>query len=226
MKSWRLLLADPDSARCTCWLNEFAKLPYIESVRCLDALVDLRGLDGDFPFDAVLVSAAGYPLSDILSAMDWIRRTHPGTRLVVFAVPEESGQAIGFLEAGAWAVLSDRATASELGQCLQAAARGEAPLSPAMAGEVLRRIRQLSIVRVHGLPNASAFPSLTRREREILDLIARRLSNQEIARELVIEVGTAKNHVHSVLKKLGVASRYEAAAFGVEVAAAREEVAA
>ena len=224
MNSWRLLLADPDSGRCTCWLNEFAKLPSIESVRCLDALVDLRDYDEDFPFDAVLMSAAGYPLSEIHSAMEWIRRNHPGPRLIVFGVPEESRQAIGFLEAGAWAVLSDRATAGDLGQCLQAAARGEARLSPVVAGEVLRRIRQLSTARVHGLPNASPLPSLTRREREILDLIARRLSNQEIARELVIEVGTVKNHVHSVLKKLGVASRYEAAAFGLE-AAAREEVA-
>ncbi len=224
MTSWRILLADRDSGRCTSWTNEFAKLPDVESLRCLDALEDLRGLDDSFPFDAVLVSASGYPPSEIHSAMDWIRRNHPGCRPVVFGAPEGGQEAIGFFEAGAWAVLSDRATASELAQCLRAAARGESPLSPAMAGQVLLRIRQLSLVRVHELPNASALQSLTRREREILDLIARHLANQEIARELVIEVGTVKNHVHSVLKKLGVASRYEAAAFGLEATAAKEEV--
>jgi DNA-binding NarL/FixJ family response regulator len=227
MKSWRILLVEPDSSRCTSLMNEFAKLPGIDTARCLESLQDLRALDadGDFPFEAALLGAAVSP-KDVLSSIRWLRRAEPACRIIVFAVPEESSLAIEFFEAGAWAVLSDRVSARELRQCLAAAARGEAVLSTVMAGMVLRRIRHLSLVRLHTLPTADALQSLTRREREILTLIARRLSNQEIARELVVEVGTVKNHVHSVLKKLGVASRYEAAAFGLETAALAEREAA
>ena len=222
MKPWRLVLADRNSERCTRWANEFAKLRALENVRFLDSLEDLRGLENGFPFEAVLVSAASYAPPEILASIEWIRRAQPACRVIVFAVPEENGQTIEFLEAGAWAVLTDRATTRELEQCVASAARGEVVLSPAMAGEVLQRIRRFSLVRVDGLPGVDAVQSLTRREREILSLIARRLSNQEIARELVVEVGTVKNHVHSVLKKLGVASRHEAAAFGLEATAFAE----
>lgn len=227
MKPWRILLVEPDSSRCTSWMNEFAKLPGIESVRCLESLQDIQAFDadGDFPFDAALLGAAVSP-KDVSSSIRWLRRAGPACRIIVFAVPEESSHAIELFEAGAWAVLSDRVSARELRQCLASAARGEAILSPVMAGKLLRRIRHLSLVRVHALPTADSLQSLTRREREILTLIARRLSNQEIARELVVEVGTVKNHVHSVLKKLGVASRYEAAAFGLETAALAEREAA
>jgi DNA-binding NarL/FixJ family response regulator len=76
----------------------------------------------------------------------------------------------------------------------------------------------------HRLPSPGALQELTPREREILALIARRLSNMEIAQELVVEVGTVKNHVHSVLKKLGVDNRYEAAAFSVQTGAFVEAV--
>jgi DNA-binding NarL/FixJ family response regulator len=55
--------------------------------------------------------------------------------------------------------------------------------------------------------------NLTPREREILDLIAQGLTNQQIADRLVIEVGTVKNHVHSILQKLDVSSREDAAAY-------------
>jgi DNA-binding NarL/FixJ family response regulator len=224
MKPWRLMLADRDGERCTSWVNEFAKLQAFENVRFLDALDDLHSLENEFPFEAVLVSAASYTPSEVLSSIEWIRRTQPACRVIVFAVPQDGRQAIEYLEAGAWAVLADRVTTRGIEQCVVSAARGEVVLSPAMAGEVLQRIRQLSLVRVEGPPSADAFRSLTRREREILSLIARRFSNQEIARELVVEVGTVKNHVHSVLKKLGVATRYEAAAFGLEAAASAERV--
>jgi DNA-binding NarL/FixJ family response regulator len=54
---------------------------------------------------------------------------------------------------------------------------------------------------------------LTSRELEVLDLIGNGLTNQDIAEKLVIEIGTVKNHVHSILKKLNVGSRGEAAAY-------------
>jgi DNA-binding NarL/FixJ family response regulator len=56
---------------------------------------------------------------------------------------------------------------------------------------------------------------LTPREREVLGMIARKMTNREIAEELILEVGTVKNHVHNVLDKLGVSNRFEAAEYGL-----------
>jgi two-component system nitrate/nitrite response regulator NarL len=62
-------------------------------------------------------------------------------------------------------------------------------------------------------PGMDEVTELTPREREVLDLIGAGLSNQEIAVRLVIEVGTVKNHVHNILRKLDVSSRQDAAVY-------------
>ena len=71
----------------------------------------------------------------------------------------------------------------------------------------------ISIDRVFPREDAERLRTLTPREREVLELVAHDLSNQEIAERLFIEVGTVKNHVHSILKKLNVNSRVDAAAY-------------
>jgi two-component system nitrate/nitrite response regulator NarL len=80
--------------------------------------------------------------------------------------------------------------------------------SPRTAAQLLRRVTGLAATR----PRPNTHPELTRREREIVALIDQGLSNKEIARRLVIEVATVKNHVHNILEKLRVGSRGEAAA--------------
>ncbi|HET7009326.1 MAG TPA: response regulator transcription factor [Anaerolineales bacterium] len=226
MKRWRVLIADVDSLRCTRWLNEFAKQPLIQSVRCVEGLEDLRALEGEFPFDVVLASAEAYRPEELIGMMGWMRRTHPGVKVVIDGVPRENGVGLRLLEGGAWAYIPERATSLEVVRCLEAAARGEAVLAPQTAGALIRRLRELSLAHADRLPGPSALQELTPREREILALMARRMSNSEIAQELVVEVGTVKNHVHSVLKKLGVDNRYEAAAFGVQAGAFAETVSA
>ena len=61
--------------------------------------------------------------------------------------------------------------------------------------------------------NTETLAELTQREREVLILLGKELSNYEISQELVIEVGTVKNHVHNILKKLDVRSRHDATAY-------------
>ena len=77
-----------------------------------------------------------------------------------------------------------------------------------MTASLLRRVAALAAGNGGGLPRAQ----LTSREREIVGLIDRGLSNKEIARDLGIEVATVKNHVHNILEKLQVHRRGEAAA--------------
>jgi DNA-binding NarL/FixJ family response regulator len=84
---------------------------------------------------------------------------------------------------------------------VQSAIRGELECSPRTAGMLLRRVSA-----------ASTLDELTRREREIMRLMTDGLSNKQIARALDIRVATVKNHVHSILGKLGVQRRGEVAA--------------
>jgi two-component system, NarL family, nitrate/nitrite response regulator NarL len=93
--------------------------------------------------------------------------------------------------------------------------RGEAPIAPAVASKLLDALR------TGGLPTRGqgAAPvedsTLTRRESEILELVANGLSNKEIANELSITEGTVKNHVHNSLEKLHLTNRVQAAAYAV-----------
>jgi DNA-binding NarL/FixJ family response regulator len=96
---------------------------------------------------------------------------------------------------------------------IRAAYNNEAFISPRIASAIMSRITELAKVRAGmGLKPREA-NGLTPRERQVLDLLGRGLSNQEIADYLVIEVGTAKNYVHSILKKLEVNSRQDAVAY-------------
>src|SRR5207245_3665031 len=87
---------------------------------------------------------------------------------------------------------------------------GEALCSPRVAGALFKRIALLAAA----VPGGHPATVLSRREAEILALIQIRLSNKDIARTLTIEVATVKNHVHSLLTKLNVSTRAEAAVLG------------
>ena len=98
---------------------------------------------------------------------------------------------------------------------LRGDARGEAPIAPGIAHKLLDALRD-------GTPRARSHPTsaegeaaLTRRETEILQLVAAGLSNKEIAAQLVITEGTVKNHVHNALEKLHLSNRTQAAAYTV-----------
>lgn len=103
----------------------------------------------------------------------------------------------------------------EMAEALRMAHCGEAILSPKLAAAVMRRLALLARARERAAlvdPAVLAVRMLTAREREVVELVGRGFSNQEIAGYLDIEVGTVKNHVHNVLRKLDVSSRRAAAA--------------
>ncbi|WP_205963565.1 helix-turn-helix transcriptional regulator [Roseicella aquatilis] len=114
----------------------------------------------------------------------------------------EGAAAVAALRAGARAVLSPEAPAAQLDAALVAVARGLAVLPPQ------------ALAALAGREAVPAGSGLTRREREVLDLLAAGASNKVIARRLNLSFHTAKAHVASVLQKLGASSRADAVARG------------
>ena len=163
--------------------------------------------------DVVLVRN-NLPNEGALELVQALNDDDSAVNVLVIGVVEQEEVILRFIEAGAAGyVLSDESV-TDLVKNIRAAAQGEALVSPEIAGALMARITELTQVRP--IPEyryrLDQVADLTRREQEVLELIGEGLSNQEIADRLVIEVGTVKNHVHSILQKLDVSDRDDAAA--------------
>jgi DNA-binding NarL/FixJ family response regulator len=154
--------------------------------------------------------AQDLPGCDGLSAASLIRERVPSCGVVLLAKAEDLQTLVLALEAGVGAYVTKDAPFAELIDAARTVARGETLIPRQMLGPLLgkliRRRRQQDDALVK-------LERLTRREREILSLLAQGADNQAIAQTLVISPETARTHIQKVLGKLGVHSRLEAAAF-------------
>lgn len=132
----------------------------------------------------------------------------PDLRVVVLAVPELERDVLNCAELGVSGLVPRDASLDELVATLECAAHGEVRCSPRMTATILRRLATLAAER----GSARLEVLLTAREREVIELIDRGLSNKEIARRLGRSLPTIKQHVHNILEKLQVHRRGEAAA--------------
>jgi DNA-binding NarL/FixJ family response regulator len=136
----------------------------------------------------------------------------PWTRVVVFTVASEDADVEAAILAGACGFLAKDTPIEEVVAAVRAAASGAAWLSPRAAEVVLGHVRRAD----HEFSAAqNALDELSPRELEVLQLIARGMENAEIAEALGISPRTAKNHVSSILAKLGLPSRLQAAIYAV-----------
>jgi two-component system, NarL family, nitrate/nitrite response regulator NarL len=160
-------------------------------------------LAGEVQPDIVLLDMG---MSGSRWAVSAIEGMAPASRVVALCVPETEDQVIACIDAGVSSYLSQDASLEDLVRVVETTARGEAICSPKMIASLFRELaRRGSDIE----PDAANGP-LTSREREILALIDRGLSNGEIARALHIAVSTVKNHVHNILAKRGVHRRVDA----------------
>ena len=146
------------------------------------------------------------PRVDGVEATRQIRERHPRTQVVVLTTFADDESILGALSAGALGFLTKNAGRDEIRLALEAAHAGHTHLDPA-AHEAL-----VAAARVR--PTAAALPDdLTRREVEVLALIARGLSNKEIASELFLTEATVKTHVNHIFGKTGSRTRAQAVAY-------------
>jgi NarL family two-component system response regulator LiaR len=146
------------------------------------------------------------PELDGIGATEAIRRELPNTHVVVLTSMLEDASVSGAVRAGAIGYLLKDTSAPELRQAIKAAATGQVQLSPHAAARLMRGVIALE------RPE-----TLSERETDVLRLLARGYANKQIARDLGIGEKTVKTHVSSVLAKLGVQSRTQAALYAGRV---------
>jgi DNA-binding NarL/FixJ family response regulator len=126
----------------------------------------------------------------------------PATRIVMLTVSEDEDDLLAAMKAGASGYVLKGAGASELAAVLRSVHEGEVYVAPALAWGMLREMRT---------PRTSPYDELTEREREVLELVAEGLSNQEVGERLGLAEKTIKHYMTNILGKLQVRSRVEAA---------------
>lgn len=155
--------------------------------------------------DVVLMDLVMDPM-DGAAATRAIRQNHPRVQVIALTSFREEMLVQKVLQAGAISYLLKNVSADELAAAIRAAHAGRSTLAPEAAEALVRAATQ---------PPAPGF-DLTARERDVLELMVKGLSNVEIAGRLVVSQSTIKTHVSSILAKLGVTSRTEAVALAIQ----------
>lgn len=160
------------------------------------------------------------PDLDGIRATQELARLAPTTRVLILTTFEQDDYIFGALRAGASGFLLKRARPEELIAAIYAVAAGDALLAPSVTRRVIDRLaRQAGSNR--GDPSKLA--ALTRRERQVLALLAQGLSNREIAAALVVEESTVRTHVKRILMKLDLRDRIQAVIFAYEAGGVPDE---
>jgi NarL family two-component system response regulator LiaR len=174
-----------------------------EAADGVEAVLKARSLQPD-----VILLDLVMPRKDGIEAIGEIKRENPKARILVLTSFAEDDKVFPAIQAGALGYLLKDSSPQELLRAIREVYRGESSLHPAIARKLIGELNRPS-----DLP-ATEEP-LTEREVEVLILVARGLSNQEIAERLVVSERTVRTHVSNILGKLHLANRTQAALYAV-----------
>ncbi len=155
--------------------------------------------------DVILIDLV-MPQMDGLSAIQAIQAANPQARILVLTSFADDERVFPAIKAGAMGYLLKDTLRQDLLQAIREVAQGKITLHPEIARRMVREINQ---------PSDRLLDSLTEREMETLTLIAEGLSNQDIAKKMVIHENTVAKYVSALLGKLGLTSRTQAALYAI-----------
>jgi DNA-binding NarL/FixJ family response regulator len=159
----------------------------------------------------VVVMDIRLPGQSGIEACEEIITQFPDTKVIMLTSYAEDEMLFSAIRAGASGYILKQIDSEDLVKALEAVGRGEALLDPAVTQRVFQEVR-----RAVKEEEASAFSHLSQQEKHVLLLVSEGKTNREIAKALFLGEGTVRNYVSSILSKLGVNNRAEAAAYAVE----------
>jgi DNA-binding NarL/FixJ family response regulator len=208
----RVLIADDDDLMRAGLVELLSDEPEIEIVG--EAATGRQAVEraGRLGPDVVLMDVR-MPDLDGIQATRELARAAPLARVLILTTFEQDDYIFGALRAGASGFLLKRTRPEELIAAVRSVAAGDSLLSPSVTRLVIDRMAQQPLP---DLANQAKLDELTSREREVLELIARGLSNREIATELFVEESTVRTHVKHIQMKLQLRDRVQIVIFAYE----------
>jgi two-component system, NarL family, response regulator DegU len=160
------------------------------------------------------------PEMDGLAATKEVKERYPETSVMMLTMHENPDYLLEALKAGAAGYVLKDAPQDEIIEAVRRVRNGESPLDPELAARLLRRLASEGKMRKGKRDPREAVPltePLTPRELEVLGLMKLGRTNRQIAADLVISLGTSKNHVEHIISKLGVSDRTQAVVKALEL---------
>jgi DNA-binding NarL/FixJ family response regulator len=190
----------------TALLKEQSDIVVVASLGSGDALIRGKRLKPD-----VILLDLGLRSHNSLRVVESVRALDPAARIVIMDLAPVQTTLVEYVRAGVSGFVVKDATFDEFLQTIRAVAQGAKVLPPKLTASLFSQLVERVAVRSKGDPFRSV--RMTRREHEVVDLIAEGLSNKEIAQRLHLAIDTVKSHVHNILEKLTLHTRLEIASY-------------
>jgi DNA-binding NarL/FixJ family response regulator len=208
----RVLIADDDDLMRAGLVELLSNDPTIEIIgeasTGREAIERTRRLAPD-----VVLMDVRMPDLDGIAATRQLSHADPRAKILMLTIFEEDDYVFGALRAGASGFLVKRTRPEELIAAVHTIARGDSLLSPSVTRRVIDRMAQQPVPE---LTDQAKLGTLTPRERDVLQHVARGLSNREIAAELVVEESTIRSHMKQILMKLQLRDRVQIVIYAYE----------
>lgn len=208
----RVILVNEIRLMCNVLTAALDDEPDIQIIGCATSIDETLELLQTHQVDIILASTR-LPDDGAFMLIDHVLDTNPSTDVIVLGVTERKERVLQYVEAGASGYVAKDSSVDDLIEIIRATHKGEALASPEITAALMDRLSKYAQMFADLETGVMEDADLTPRELDVLQLLGENLSNQEIADKLVIEVGTVKNHVHSILSKLKVNTRDEAATY-------------
>lgn len=206
MSSTRIFIVHENPARLRQAADLLNANPSVRVIHAMNSVPECLLRVGNTNCDLILASAT-LPSADLRQLLKHLRQQAIPAKVIVTDLPNESKQILTWIAAGAAGYVLIHEGLQAWSRQIDAVCSGQPVVSPAMAAAMMIHLTKLSQLTASSTPNHCLYASLTKREHEILTLLGKGHTNQVIAQQLILTVGTVKNHVHNVLTKLNLSNR-------------------